>query len=222
MDQNPISASTDESRETAGIRSDSIALFARVAGGDGEAARLLHEAYVSRLVGLARSRLSERLQQRVDPEDVVQSVFRSFFMRARDGQFTIGRGGEMWKLLAAITHTKVLKTVEYHTQQKRDPSRERPIQSRDAELRLTQEPTEFEAIMLAEEVHEFMTGLDARRRMVFECRLKGMSIPKIAQQTGRSERTIRRYLNELQQSLQERLSTSSSSEKPKSDSIQTD
>lgn len=43
--------------------------------------------YTEQLLRLVRKQLPERLRTRMDPEDVVQSVFRSFFHRLRQGQF---------------------------------------------------------------------------------------------------------------------------------------
>jgi len=84
-------------------------VFDRMKGGDEEAARELFNRYLSRLVALARSRLSEKLERKVDADDVVQSAFRSFFVRARDGQYAIERAGDLWSLLATITRHKLLK-----------------------------------------------------------------------------------------------------------------
>src|SRR5438105_2600607 len=57
--------------------------------GNEEAARQLFDRYVSQLVALARRRISQRIAGRVDAEDIVQSVFRTFFHRVREGQFHI-------------------------------------------------------------------------------------------------------------------------------------
>src|SRR5437899_8297734 len=89
--------------------------------GDEAAAKELFDTYVERLMALARRRLSQRLASRVDPEDVVQSVFRTFFCRAKEGKFQIKDQDDLCKLLMRITVHKVLKQVEHHTAGKRDP-----------------------------------------------------------------------------------------------------
>jgi DNA-directed RNA polymerase specialized sigma24 family protein len=48
---------------------------------DEQAARENFDRFARRLIGLARTRLDRRIRQKIDPEDVVQSVFRSFFTR---------------------------------------------------------------------------------------------------------------------------------------------
>src|SRR5687768_17362056 len=45
------------------------------------------EHYTQRLLALARQRLPDKVRARVDPEYVVQSVYRSFFRRLRRGEF---------------------------------------------------------------------------------------------------------------------------------------
>ncbi len=56
---------------------ESIELLSRIRQGDEQAATDLFERYVERLIRLAQSRLSAKLQRRIDAEDVVQSVYRS-------------------------------------------------------------------------------------------------------------------------------------------------
>src|SRR6516165_11516048 len=92
--------------------------------GDPEAARQLVDQYLDRLVAVARRRISQRLASRVDPEDIVQSVFRTFFCRAKQGKFQIKDQDDLCKLLMRITVHKVLKQVEHHTAGKRDPHME--------------------------------------------------------------------------------------------------
>ena len=55
--------------------------------GDQDAARRIVDRYIDRLLPLARRHLSQRLASRIDPEDIVQSVFRTFFSRLKEGQF---------------------------------------------------------------------------------------------------------------------------------------
>lgn len=78
-------------------------LVARWQQGDQTAAAELFQRYASRLIALARSQLSVKLAQRVDPEDVVQSVYRSFFVDARNGRYDFQHGGDLWRLLVTMT-----------------------------------------------------------------------------------------------------------------------
>src|SRR5262249_48798612 len=96
--------------------------------GDETAAEALYSRFVKRLTALARSRLSPRLSSRTDPEDIVQSVFRSFFVDARDGRFSLSRGGDLWRLLSAIAKHKLSRQVRHAAAFRRSLSRELSIE----------------------------------------------------------------------------------------------
>ena len=68
-------------------------LLPQLLGGDPEAARAVFDRYSARLVRLADQHLSRKLAGRVDGEDVVQSVFRTFFRRGNEGEFQHRRIG---------------------------------------------------------------------------------------------------------------------------------
>jgi len=85
-------------------------VFQRVRAGDQDAAQEIFDRYFQRLIGLAHSRLSEKLGRKVDADDIVQSALRSFFVRSQEGQYAIERSGDLWKLLAVITRCRDTKT----------------------------------------------------------------------------------------------------------------
>src|SRR5438876_9981826 len=89
--------------------------------GDENAARQIVEGYLDRLVILARRHLHQRLAPRIDPEDIVQSVFRTFFTRVKDGQFVFAEQDDLLKLLVRITLNKTLRQIAYHKAAKRNP-----------------------------------------------------------------------------------------------------
>ena len=199
------------------MEDESIVLLNRFRGGDADAAEDLFHRYVDRLVALASSRLSTRVARRVDAEDVVQSVYGSFFERARAGQYALERSGDLWRLLAGITVNKVLGQVERHQQQKRDFKREQPLtvgavhdaDSRALEL-MAGTPGPDEAVIVMDELEQVMQQLNPTQRRVLELRLAGESIEEIADEISRSHRTVRRLLERLRQLLEDRLSARSS------------
>ena len=67
----------------------SIRLLAQWREGDQQAAGHLFHRYAEQLTALARGRLSARMGRRFDPEDVVQSVYCSFFKGAGEGRFDL-------------------------------------------------------------------------------------------------------------------------------------
>src|SRR5687768_17397928 len=85
-----------------------------------EAARELFARFTGRLIGLARTHLAGRLRHKVDPEDVVQSAYKSFFVRY--GEETLaGEGWDgLWGLLTIITVRKCADRARYHGADRRD------------------------------------------------------------------------------------------------------
>ena len=87
-------------------------LLEQLRAGDGRAADAIFHRFARRLVGMARGRLDGRLRQKVDPEDVVQSVFRSFFDRSARGEFDFANWEAVWGLLVLLTvrNTRVARS----------------------------------------------------------------------------------------------------------------
>jgi RNA polymerase sigma factor (sigma-70 family) len=185
----------------------SLVLLERFCAGDELAAESLFSRYFSRLTALARSRLSPRLARRTDPEDVVMSVYRSFFVGARAGRFTLNRGGDLWRLLSSITKHKLLKKTRHEQAGRRSVNRDVPLDpaSEGEFVAQGQQPIPEDALALVDELEQVFSKLDLLSRRVFELRLQGAQIAEIAQDTGRSERTVRRMLGEIRNLLAQRL-----------------
>jgi RNA polymerase sigma factor (sigma-70 family) len=80
--------------------------------------------YRDRLCALVAREMDIRYRRREDPEDVVQSVLRTFFRRADKGEFHFEHRGALWQLLQKIARHKLLDHVAYHRAQKRTPDAE--------------------------------------------------------------------------------------------------
>jgi RNA polymerase sigma-70 factor (ECF subfamily) len=191
------------------VDDQSANLLDRWRGGDQQAAEALFQRYVQRLIAVARSRLSTKLSRRIDAEDVIQSAYRSFFLGVRDGRYLFERGGDLWRLLVAITLHKLQHQVEVHTAGKRSIKRERPIDSGDVLAgidteRLTREPSPLEAAAVIDELERIMRDLEPLYRRMVELRLQGHSLEEIAADTKRSERTVRRVFERIKEELEGR------------------
>lgn len=177
--------------------------------GDQRAATEIFRRYVDRLTVFARARLAPRIAARVDADDVVLSAYRSFFLRARDGRLSLDRSGDLWRLLVAITLNKVRRQVAFERAQKRSVDREQRLDTSElaepAALGSLRSPGAAEALAAADELESVMAQLPPFKRRLLEMRLGDCPIPEIAAETGRSERTVRRALAELQRLLERRL-----------------
>jgi RNA polymerase sigma factor (sigma-70 family) len=185
----------------------SLVLLEQYRAGDDRAADALFTRYFERLTALARSRLAPRLACRTDPEDIVLSVYRSFFVGARAGRFTLSRGGDLWRLLASITKHKLLREARHQRADRRSVDRELPLDPAEhaAILGRQPEPTAEDAAALADELERVLSRLDPFGRRVLELRLQGAQLSEIARDTGRSERTVRRTLGQIRELLDGRL-----------------
>jgi RNA polymerase sigma-70 factor (ECF subfamily) len=186
----------------------SAELLARWRDGDAAAADELFGRYTARLIAMIRPRLSAGLARRLDPEDVVQSAYRSFCAAAAD-RFVVRRSGDLWRLLAAITIHKLHHQVERHRAVKRSVEREQGFGGESSLEVLgngaaSLDPRPDEAAALAEELEHLMRGLKPLERRMVELRLQDYSLAEIAAATDRSERWVRRVLDQVKARLDRR------------------
>ena len=174
-------------------------------GGDETAARELFDRYADRLVGLARRRLGQRLARRVDPEDVVQSVFRTFFARAKAGQFTISGQDDLCKLLFHLTVVKALRQVRHHKAAKRNLGQEvEPAREELPEAHpFDREPNPEAVNAFLDQLEHFLKQLRPEERQILELRMQGCNVAEIAEKLGTYERKVFRLLERIR-SLAER------------------
>ena len=187
---------------------ESLQLLARWRNGDQAAATQLFQRYAGRLIALARGQLSAQLANRVDPEDVVQSVYRSFFIDSRKGRYQLEHGGELWQLLVTMTLHKLLNQANRLTTQKRAVGRERGFGTEDslhgigAQV-LARGPSPAEAVALTDQLERVLRGRDAHQRRIVELRLQGYNLDEIAAEVGCSLSTVRRVLDHLKKQLEQ-------------------
>jgi len=157
--------------------------------GNQQAADLLVRRYRIRLIALARSRLSRRLATRTDPEEIVMSAWRSFFVAAHDGLTATTE--DLWPLLATLTMRKLTRHAEYHRAGRRDVDVERSLELSHRSI-VSREPKPDEAGSLLDEVELLLKSLDESERQIVTLSLEGYTHKEIAQRLDCSDRTIRR------------------------------
>ncbi len=179
--------------------------------GGGDAERLVFSRFAARLNALARVRLSPALAQKVDPEDVTQSVFRTFFRRRAEGEFELRSWDDLWTLLTVITVRKCQRWVGYFQAERRDVRREAPQSPRRTTRRraydwqaLDREPTPEEAATFSDLLENLLAGLSPRDREIFEARLDGEACEAISGRLEVSERTVQRVVRRVAERLRGR------------------
>ena len=167
----------------------------RLRAGDQAAARELFQRFVRRLIRLTQCQLDVVMRHKVDPEDVVQSAYKSFFQRYVEGKFEIGGWDSLWGLLTVITVRKCAQRVAYYRAEGRDVAREvsAPPTEAGASWRepLGRDPTPLEAAELTETVERLFAAMSEEDRPVLELSLQGYTTREISERLGRAERTVR-------------------------------
>lgn len=181
---------------------DSRLLFARLAGGDDQAADAIFRRYFAALYAFTRQRISQRLQGRFDADDVVNSAYRTFFAHARNQEFVIERSGDLWRLLIAIAHRKLLGQIEFHSAKKRDQRNE---SGEDAIAALPSDDSLAASVALEDSLERLLAGLSASERELVVLRLQGESTLGIAERLRISERSVRRKLQAIRAHFEDEL-----------------
>lgn len=190
-----------------GASSSFADLMGRLRAGDQDAAREVFDRFVQSLVSLARRQFDAVLRRKVDPEDVVQSAYKSFFLRFGEGKLHVRDWDNLWGLLTVITLRKCFDRVEYHQAERRDVRRESPAQPAGDGAEpwweaIAREPTPDEAAVLAETVEGLLRDLTPDERPVLEMSLQGYTTAEIAAALGRPERSVRRLREQVRKRLE--------------------
>lgn len=171
-------------------------LLARVRNGSEVAAATLYTRYAQRLLALAKAKCGTDLAARVDAEDIVQSVFGSFFRGASQGFYDAPSGEEIWGLLLVIALNKLRAKGAHHRAAKRDVRRTVSTTTEAGDL---DPPANDEAAgaLLRMVIGEVLEKLPEGHREVVRLRIEGFEVTEIAARAGRSMRTTERILQEF-------------------------
>jgi RNA polymerase sigma-70 factor, ECF subfamily len=188
------------------IESATFATFmGRLRSGEDAVATEVFHRFARQLLALARRQVERRLARKVDPEDVVQSAFKSFFVRHREGKLAVGSWDALWGLLTLITLRKCADRAAYYRAARQDVGREASAAAdRDplAESALDREPSPHEAAVLAETVEQLFRDAAEDERPVLELSLQGFTPAEIGLRLGRALRTVQRIREELRKRLE--------------------
>src|SRR5947209_7606421 len=137
--------------------------------GDQDAARVLYQRYAERLRALARSQSSPDLAGRVDDDDIVQSVFGSFFRRVTHGSYDVPDGEELWNLFLVITLNKIRAKGNYFRARKRDVRRNLGAEVPEADPAAAA-PDDLAFAELQAVIRDLLAGLPPKSAEIVELR----------------------------------------------------
>jgi RNA polymerase sigma-70 factor (ECF subfamily) len=177
----------------------------RLRQGSDDAATQLYLRYARRLRALTRARCSARLSRLVDADDIVQSIFGSFFRGAGKGLYEVPAGEDLWRLLVVITLNKIRSKANYFVAAKRDVRQTVTADGVDEQRLAYAGSAKDDLAFLQLSVQEALEKLLPLHRHVITLRIEGHEVAEIARQTGRSHRTVERILQQTRQRLTELL-----------------
>jgi RNA polymerase sigma factor (sigma-70 family) len=189
-------------------------LTSRFAASPREAGDEVFLRYARRLIGLARQQLHGPMLQKVDPEDVLQSVMRSFYARAVDGRLDLDDPESLWSLLAKMTRRKCSRKIRAMYTQGRDLTREARGQEGTGDESERgfdvpdDEPAPPDLAILNETLALLYRKMQPHERPILEKKLQGDSVAEIAKALQLNERKVYRVLDRVK----EHLSTMQASE----------
>lgn len=183
-------------REQEGLTDHSLLLRLRL--GSADAATQLYLRYVQRLRALTRAQTSPELTRRMDVEELVQSIFGSFFRGASSGYYDVPVGEELWKLFLVIALNKIRAKGAFHRAAKRD------VRVTTSASHLEDEAHDADSAALAflqVTITEALERLPPQQRDMVGLRVEGYEVAEIAAKTGRSKRTVERLLQQARAKL---------------------
>jgi RNA polymerase sigma-70 factor (ECF subfamily) len=176
-------------------------LLRRLQHGQADASTELYLRYAERLHALTVAQSGPDLAQRVDPEDIVQSVFRTFFRRASLGHYDVPDGEEIWKLLLVIALNKIRATGQFHRAAKRDVRRTSRGAAFDWAVESRAGRDEAALNFLRMVIEEVLQDLPEAHRRMIELRIEGHEVHEVAVAAQRSKRSVERVLQDFRQRL---------------------
>jgi RNA polymerase sigma-70 factor (ECF subfamily) len=191
-DQPPRSEATDSS------------LLRRFKAGSDQAATDLYRRYARHVRRLAEPSCQGELGRRLDADDVVQSVFSSFFRRARDGNYEVPEGQELWGLLLVMSLHKIRSRGAFHRAARRDVRATQPADALEDTV-VDSEHDELALAALRLTVEEAIQSQPEPNRQIARLRIDGFEVAEIAARVGRARRTVERVLQQFRQQLQASL-----------------
>ncbi len=183
-----------------------------VKAGDSAAATCIWQHYFDRLVRSVRARLYGQNRAISDEEDIVLSVFDSFYHAAENGRFPdLSDRDDLWQLLLRMAARKVIDKRRRDRRQRRGGnvrlhSLDQAGEDETVIQAIGDEPSPDMVLMMQESVEQLFSHLGVGQlRDLAGAKLEGYTNAELAQRFGCSERTIERRLNLIREKCQQEL-----------------
>ncbi len=184
---------------------------------DSIAANRIWQHYFDRLVRSVRARLHGQNRAVSDEEDIVLSVFDSFFNAAEKGRFPdLSDRDDLWQLLLRMAARKVVDKRRRDQRQRRgggvrvhslDQAADHGAANDGRVIEaIGDEPSPEMVLMMQESVEQLFSHLGVGQLTdLAGAKLEGYSNAELARRFGCSERTIERRLHLIREKCQQEL-----------------
>lgn len=178
--------------------------------GDSAAATRIWQHYFDRLVRAVRHRLKGQNRAVSDEEDIVLSVFDSFYTAAGQGRFPdLSDRDDLWRLLLRMSARKVIDKRRHDRRQRRGGDVDTHSLAGDDGTIIEvigDEPSPEMVLMVQESVEQFFShfGVGQLQELAV-AKLEGYSNAELARRFECSERTIERRLHLIREKSQQEL-----------------
>lgn len=168
--------------------------------GSEDAASELYGRYAERLDFLASRGLGSDMRSLVGSEDVVQSIFRTFFRRAAAGDYEVPEDTELWNLLVTISLNKLRAIGLHYRRQKRSVARTLHSESEIGDV-AGGDDVAYQVLRMV--IDELIESLPDSHQRIIHLHIEGWDVTGIASETQRSKRTVERVLQQFRNQLKE-------------------
>jgi RNA polymerase sigma factor (sigma-70 family) len=169
-------------------------LLRRIRAGDPQAEREVWDLYFPAIQREVRARLAPGSIRRVlDSADVCQSVFVSFYMRARQGQYELDSARDLGNLLYAMARHKLFTQVRNQCAARRHPGRVGPDRVDELEV-VAEGPSPSEQVAVRDLAQHFLARLTEDERRVADLYSRGHTWDEIAARLGEQPDALRKRL----------------------------
>lgn len=189
----------------------------RLKSGDESAASEILDRYESQVRLVVRRFLPRVLRSRFDSQDIMQSVWRSFFQKVREEQSAnpaavdkpvqeFQDSAQLFAFLSRMARNKVIDQYRRETSQKSDVHRQRTMYGESGEDLDPPAPDESpaEVAEAADEYSHWRSLVPEDRQELIDMKADGLSTREIGVKLGISERTVQRVLEDLRQRVERR------------------
>lgn len=187
--------------------------------GEPQAAQKLWQAYVERLIHLARKHLRTSPRRSADEEDVVVAAFASFCEAVKAGRFSrLEDRNDLWQVLSVLTERRAIDQMRQQYAERRGGGEvhgESVFAGLESDASpgvglggiADTEPTPKTAALAAEQFRLLLDALnDDELREIALAKMEGHSIEELTALLGMSRRTVERRLSLIRRIWEETLS----------------